>query len=207
MMGRISEWQDEDVIETPISSHELETFTDERDGHVYKTVKIGDQLWMAENMVYTSTVRFMGRYYENDYKYSKYGGLYTWHEAMDTAPKGWHLPTAEEWFELIKYCGKNAVKLKSKSNWLKNIYEDDSNGTVHENNCNGTDDYGFNVLPAGYIGNRKSIGIGQCTLFWTSTQNTSTEAYVSVLLSRNSRVKRSIVNKDNYRCSVRCVKD
>ena len=77
-------------------------FTDARDGKTYRTVKIGNQIWMAENLAYKPE---FGDYwaYENNEKYaSKYGYLYTLATARKVAPKGWHLPTKDEFEILLK---------------------------------------------------------------------------------------------------------
>ncbi len=89
------------------------TFTDTRDGKVYKTVKIGNQIWMAENLNATKfrdgtpIPKGMWSWYKNDKKNGdKYGALYTWDALKDKrqiAPKGWHIPSPEEWEMLFKY--------------------------------------------------------------------------------------------------------
>jgi uncharacterized protein (TIGR02145 family) len=121
------------------------TFTDTRDKKTYKTVKIGEQTWMAENLNYADK-----SYGKNDSKCyedkpancAKYGRLYNWETAVMACPKGWHLPTKEEWDALSVLAGgsndSNEVaekKLKAKNGW--------------NNNGNGTDDFGFSAMPGG----------------------------------------------------------
>ncbi len=80
-------------------------FTDPRDGKIYKTVKIGDQWIMAENLAYKPD---NGKYwaYENDENnIAIYGYLYDWETAMNIAPEGWHLPSRKEWMAIQKTLG------------------------------------------------------------------------------------------------------
>ena len=112
-------------------------FIDERDGKKYKTIKIGEQVWMAENLAYKP---ISGNYwvYDNDDSYlDKYGYLYDWETAKNICPKGWHLPSKEEIEKLYKYLGgdEGGIKMKSPYGW--------------NNNLNGTNESGFNGLPAG----------------------------------------------------------
>ncbi len=121
-----------------------ETYTDPRDGQTYRTVKIGDQVWMAENLNYEAKG---SRCYGNDpANAKKYGRLYNRKTAMKVCPPGWHLPSDKEWDVLIEFVGGKEVagkNLKSKSGW--NNYE----GI----NGNGKDTYGFSALPGGKSGN------------------------------------------------------
>jgi len=88
------------------------------DGNVYKTVKIGNQWWMAENLRVTKDPEgnAITSYFYNDdsENYGKYGRLYTWDVAMDSstdentqgiAPDGWHIPSEAEWDELVRFLG------------------------------------------------------------------------------------------------------
>ena len=86
----------------------LSEFTDDRDGQVYKTSKIGDQWWMAENFRYNSEQGSYW-YWDDQAEYEEFGKLYTQGAAIKDAPEGWHLPTYEEWEILESYLGSTAV--------------------------------------------------------------------------------------------------
>lgn len=93
-------------------------FEDERDGNIYKAVKIGNQIWMAENLRYDENKGSIC--YDNKIENCKqYGRLYNWNSAMEVAPKGWHLSSDKEWNMLIEFCGGESDagnNLKSTSN-------------------------------------------------------------------------------------------
>jgi len=99
-------------------------YTDSRDGNIYKTVKIGPQTWFAENLAYLPSVNHPDshsdntpKYYVYDYlgtdvaiakaseNYSEYGALYNWAAAMSGSPNGWHLPTNDDWQQLMAMLG------------------------------------------------------------------------------------------------------
>ena len=174
------------------------TMTDERDGKTYKTVTIGTQTWMAENLNYDTdaTNCYDGR----EDLCTIYGGLYKWGAAMVVCPSGWHLPDTTEWKMLITAVGGESTAgrmLKSTSGW------DDYKGE----NVNGTDAYSFAVLPAGYYwGNVMDYRYeGSYTCFWSSTGNRNTgSAYYMRVFVRDDA---SLYYENNYKFSVRCVQD
>ena len=130
--------------------------TDNRDGKTYKTVVIGTQTWLAENMNYETDE---GSWcYKKDPQCNITGRFYDWTAANEACPSGWHLPTLAEWATLTKfvygsdcvtedYCEEGGALLMSQTGW-----EDD--GYYHK--VDATDEYGFSVLPTGI---RESSGV------------------------------------------------
>ena len=193
---------------------------DERDGQVYKTVKIGDQWWMAENLNYQTRHSYC--YGEDSlYRCSEYGRLYIWSSAMDSVgkwgtngigcgyqkncspappvhgvcPEGWHLPNNNEWNVLIGAVGgasEAGKKLKSTSEWT--------------NNSNGTDAYGFTAEPAGYMTNKGDRRAHTEAAFWSSTEASNSNSYIEYLSFANNNTLLDYTGK-NYRYTVRCIKD
>jgi uncharacterized protein (TIGR02145 family) len=169
------------------------SFTDGRDGQTYKTVKIGDQTWMAENLNYQTK---SGSWcYENKADNCKqYGRLYDWNTAMAVCMAGWHLPSSQEWNNLVAAAGGDAAgkKLKSKSGW--------------KNNGNGSDDFGFSALPSGYrYGNGSFINIGGYGDWWTTADDSeSGRAYYRSAHYDSDDVFEVLNNKD-FGFSVRCL--
>jgi uncharacterized protein (TIGR02145 family) len=97
------------LIWQPWNSRSIEAvrygeFADSRDGKVYKTIKIGNQVWMADNLAFkTDSGCRADDNLQNNLK--KYGYLYDWQTAKKVCPKGWHLPTKEDFETLINNAG------------------------------------------------------------------------------------------------------
>jgi uncharacterized protein (TIGR02145 family) len=170
------------------------SFTDIRDGKVYKTVKIGNRTWMAENLNYEAESSKC--YYNDPANGQKYGRLYDWETAKRACPPGWHLPSDAEWQELVDFAGGKEVagtELKSASGW-------DSNG-------NGTDDYGFSALPGGDGGSSGSFdSVGYNGFWWSATENNAASAWYRRMYYNNAYVSRDDNGKTRF-ISVRCVQD
>ena len=100
------------------SKPETGSFTDPRDGKIYKTVKIGDQWIIAENLAYKPDSGRFWAYDNNDSNIVIYGYLYDWETAMDIAPEGWHLPSRKEWMAVLKTLGAKSNTFR----YLEKIY-------------------------------------------------------------------------------------
>lgn len=180
------------VVPEDPSSVVTGTMTDNRDGQTYKTVKIGDQVWMAENLNFETDSSFC---YNDSAEYcAKYGRLYVWTAAMDACPSDWHLPDLAEWRMLLAAVGGDSIagtKLKSTSGW-------NSDG-------NGTDDFGFTVLPAGGWGSKDFVG--EAAAFWTSEWYDEYDNYAYGIRLYTDTIVRKFYSNKYIGSSVRCVKD
>lgn len=202
------------------------TFTDERDGREYKWVKIGDQIWMAENLAYVPYVCapdsqcgiwIYGYNGEGSYgtNYHTYGALYDWETAMEVCPEGWHLPSDEEWMELERYLG---MKEKEIDLWACRGSDVNIGGKLAATGNNywsesfvKTNETGFTALPGGErnIWNVEDMfhfkSINSISTFWTSSD-----------FDEKHAINRTIVNGDcidrmiefkNAGFSIRCIKN
>ena len=172
-------------------------------GQTYKTVKIGEQTWIAENLNYETEGSVC--YKNNPANCTKYGCLYNWETALKVCPKGWHLPNNEEWDKLSRFVDGNkgtespyesetaGKYLKAKSGWNED--------------GNGTDKYGFSALPGGYgysDGNFYSVGINGG--WWSANEGNSDYAYYRVMFYYGDYASWIGGNK-SYLFSVRCLQD
>jgi uncharacterized protein (TIGR02145 family) len=178
------------------------TFVDSRDGKSYKHAKIGNQVWMAENLSYNIDD---SKCYDNDIaNCDKYGRLYHWNAVTKICPQGWHLPTDAEWDALMAALGKASTTgeyLKAKSGW--NNHQDKPGG--------GVDTCGFTALPGGYYGSRTDgfSGIGDYGFWWTATESSvdnANYAYYRSMFNYGGHVRQVISNKKSM-FSVRCVQN
>ena len=202
------------VVVTNDTNH----FTDSRDGQTYKYVTIGTQTWMAQNLNYRNTsgkADTVGVCY-NDWlsNCTTYGRLYTWSEVMagtsssaanpsgvqGVCPSGWHVPSDTEWGTLVAYVGRDSarVNLSSTSKW-------DSCKSCTWTHGNGTDKYGFSVLPAGNHSDDGSfVNFGNSTFFWSSTEN-GIYAWDRSFSSGYLYVEHHSGNYKSYGFSLRCL--
>ncbi len=166
------------------------TLKDSRDGQTYKTVQIGNQTWMAENLNYKAGE---SKCYDNkDSNCKKYGRLYTWDEALNACPTGWHLPSTEEFETLLSNVGSSG---KERGENLRAASWE-----------NGADKFGFSALPAGlYDSGYKKFGyLGRYANFWSSTEGHSSNAYNLYILASSAHVYSL---DETYGSSVRCLQD
>jgi len=202
----------------------------DNDGKTYKTVVIGTQTWMAENLNYR-TSDGTSRCYptsgssnpndDNNANCDKYGRLYNWSTAMDInasfnenkwggsdvkhkgiCPSGWHIPSDAELDVLVTFAGgSDQAVTKLKAASEWNDYEDTSG--------NGTNDYGFSALPGGYVStNGYFYSVGDNGSWWSATEsnNSGGGAYMWQIRNNYSSVYRGSHYK-SVLYSVRCVQD
>ncbi len=175
---------------------------DTRDGNTYKTTKIGDQCWFAENLKYTGNGCLKKTWDSSDtgpVDACKANGdeiHYQWVAAMNGStedvqglcPSGWHIPTDAEWDILVNYAGGSSTAGKK----LKAV------------DGNGTDDYGFNGLLVGYRGTSGALyGVGSYVYWWSSSPSGSNAWSHSVFSSGGTVRHLTYPQANGY--SVRCI--
>jgi len=200
------------------------TFIDERDGRRYRTTRIGEQVWMAEDLHFAAEgSRCYGEGGQIELEWDegvptktttlsdkeirdyceRYGRLYNWHTATKACPAGFHLPRGDEWIVLVEYAGgfeAAGKKLRSRTGW--------------EDNRNGTDDYGFSTLPSGYDHSRDGgvsasyCCIGYQNYGWVAdeVEHTPGHAFARDMFIGDGELSWISADKSRF-LSVRCVMD
>ncbi len=209
------------IFATTASGQQLKDTVVDIDNNVYHTVKIGTQTWMAENLAVThyrngdniinvtdsaqwSRLK-TGAYcnYNNDTNIAKkYGLLYNWYAVTDIrniAPKGWHVPTDDEWEKLTDYLGgENEAGYKLK--------EQDTNHWKSPNDSS-TNETGFTALPGGYRYHNGSFGfIGVYGAYWGSNEYDFIEGW-SLGMTYSDRTAIILSGTKTNGLTVRCIKD
>ena len=193
------------------------------DGNCYSTVKIGNQVWMVENLktthlndgtvipLKTDTIEWNVLtipgycWWNNDEQFNKdhsCGALYNWYTISTgkLCPTGWHVPTNEEWYQLTNYLGDGTGGILRET------------GTTHwaGPNTGATNKSGFTALPGSY---RYDTGVfysnfGSSAHWWSASQEYQQIVNVFYLSSTNSSGNLSLIGTyKNPGYSVRCVKD
>jgi len=179
------------ILLLTVAAYAQTSLQDERDGKTYKTVQIGTQVWMAENLNYDAKGSIC--YDNKPENCEKYGRLYNWKAAVKACPKGWHLSRDQEWKILKGLFVGDMQKLKAKSGWNESV-------SIYGN---GTDDYGFSALPGGTAysaGTFYEIGMSG---YWWSNDDTK---YRKIMYDSWKLFDEPIVDNNRF-LSVRCVKD
>jgi uncharacterized protein (TIGR02145 family) len=198
----------------------------DQQGNVYKTIVIGTQEWMAENLntsiyrngdaiptnldngTWQNTTSGAWAYYNNDVSYAcPYGKLYNWYACVDArqlCPVGWHVPTNAEWTVLTDFLGGEAVaggKMKTTGTI------EAATGLWYSPNTGATNSSGFSGAPGGF---RDDFGdyfnFGYKGYWWSSSENDTNNAWNRYLNYNNDIANRNVFNKP-YGFSVRCLRD
>ena len=209
---------DNDTVSKTVTVHVVHcgSYTDTRDGNTYRTVIIGEQEWMAENLRYLPSVNssqtgseiepylYVYGYNGTDINaakesanYQTYGVLYNWHAATAACPDGWRLPFEYDWTDLFYYIDYEqdqntiAQTLKSTSGWDAAI-------------GNGSNEIGFNALPGGLTalpsGNNR---LTENAFFWTNSPGLNNSS-VFVTIDSVSNIQNT---GRNFGHSVRCMRN
>jgi len=193
-----------------------ETFTDQRDGKIYEIANFGNKTWMLNNLDFDTqhSISLEDTLLTGNY--------YSWDDAQNACPIGWHIPSDEEWIELEKHIGVGlndwyifsqkrgsgeSSKLSSRTDYsLFDGLED--NYAINE--------LGFSAYPCGYFDNvnlDKPQDFGLVTYFWSSTEKDNLDGiyHGSIILKNEEKIDklysvRMYISKDRL-LPVRCVKD
>lgn len=151
------------------------TFKDSRDGKTYKIVKIGDQIWLAENFAYKpnnneailskrmEAISDLGNFWVYDDKkesIKKYGYLYNYKAAQKSVPEGWHIPTKAEFETLLNHYGEKPYRALT------------------------TDKEGLSIVFSGwYFGESGYVQEGEGVGFWSANTDNENEekAYACII--------------------------
>jgi uncharacterized protein (TIGR02145 family) len=217
---------------TGLQAQKTETFTDSRDSNVYKTIKIGNQVWMSENLRYLPIITssetgstLTQYYYVYDYNgtvvsdakaitnYTNYGVLYNWPAAMNGAISSKANPSG------VKGVCPSGWHLPSDAEWTQLINylggSSDAGGklkekkTTHWNspNTKANNKSGFTALPGGYRNDKGVFDrIGYSGNWWSATERDTVNAWYRIMLFDDSEIYGPSFKKE-LGLSVRCVKD
>lgn len=191
------------------------------DGNTYKTVKIGEQWWMAENLrttrlnngdpipLVTDPTKWGIQispgfcWYDNDpdnYK-NTYGALYNWYSANTSTlcPEGWHVPSRSDWMTLInlfggQYEAGGALKETGYDHW-------------QYPNTGATNISKFTALPGGYRNppDGRFYVLGQIAYFWGS--GCDPDCNFHIILYNDIKELYPVIGDSNFGSSIRCIKD
>lgn len=201
------------------------TFVDARDNHEYSWVRIGDQIWMAENLAYLPESAPMSVYSNNEpyyfvnayagtdvaeakatENYAKYGVLYNWDATEDCAPEGWAVPTKEDWEQLLNYIMANNEGNfeQGRYGWEElGEYLKSADGEWH---TNAGDKYGFDALPGGYFHYSGFETPNGDARWWTSTADGSSYGWDVVIDNNADYLHLTGDMPRGAACSIRCIK-
>jgi uncharacterized protein (TIGR02145 family) len=193
------------------------------DGNVYKTITIGSQTWMAENLKTTryqngesigttlipnsdisaeTTPEYQWAYNGVESNVSVYGRLYTWYVGTDSrnvCPAGWHVSTDAEWLTLTNFLGGSSIA----GGQLKEV------GLTHwiSPNTGATNETGFTALPGGYrFVSGLFYGAGTDEMWWTSNQISESDGTIRGVEYNIAGAPFS-GNTKSFGVSIRCIKD
>jgi len=217
--GPVKEFTTLEVEENMIIFHTGLTYGEISDieGNVYKTIQIGDQTWMAQNLAVTKyndgdsiTLAVRESTWQNDSTgaYSwygnieiKYGALYNWYAVSSNklCPAGWRVPTDEDWAILTDYLGGDEVaggKLKEMTyrHWVSP-------------NLGAFNSSGFTALPGGYRSFNGSYNTAKRDGYWWTSSDSDSNRGIGFKLYYDYAIIDEISSHKRTGASVRCIKE
>jgi uncharacterized protein (TIGR02145 family) len=220
----------------PIKSETTTGTVTDIDGNSYKTIKIGNQWWMAENLKVThfnngdsipnivdpilwsmtSRVGVYCNYWNSLDNVDTYGLLYNWSAVNDSrgiGPSGWHVPSDAEWKVLEIYVGLSQSETDivgyRGSNEGRKLKEKGYKFWCFFLDTTSTNESGFSALPGGYRdGNGKFHNMGTVGYFWSSSKSDTACAWYRMLSCMDGRIYRDCSYRDYQEgFSIRCVRN
>lgn len=190
------------------------SFTDPRDGEVYKYITLGGLDWMARNLAYDGSGHSIQ---ESKVLDAIFGRFYTWDEAQSACPDGWRTPSNEDWMALSRSIDPDSATdpfgsfvgvsgaLRPNSLYLNDIHLWD-----YEPAVNPTNSTYFNLIPAGYAvvagEEYTQSGMASYAVLWTSDAYDESNGYYRMLYSNNADVKIGYADKSSFAAPLRCVR-
>jgi uncharacterized protein (TIGR02145 family) len=183
----------------------VDSMIDARDGKIYKTVKIGNQTWMAQNLNYTPKSGNSFCYNNDSLNCKTSGRLYDWPSAITSCPIGWHLSSEQEWMILEKFLGETDSTVQL-SGWRGN-----AGSLLKDASIGGLGNTGLNLIANGTRRNDGTFTqFGQHGQYWTSTEYDTNYAWFRNVFSGYAGIYK-MSNTDGYgkdnAFSVRCIKN
>ena len=175
-----------DLDSSYIAEIPFDNGTMEVDGKSYKTIKIGEQTWMAENMNLETDNSWCYKNEESSCK--KYGRLYDWNDAQSVCPEGWKLPSTDDLTALYSY-HKDPRFIRSTEEWK---------------NEDGLNFWGFDLLPAGGYKEGDFFDEKVSAYLWSS-DTIGSEAYALFVNYYGEPAIKSYGKNTGH--SVRCIKE
>ena len=222
-----------DIQEPKDNNSNYGYYTDPRDGYTYKTIKIGNQIWLAENLRYLP--RIGKGYYVYDYlgndvseaketqNYKDFGVLYNMLAAQEACPVGWHIPSDVEWKELDKYLGLPDFSEEGMSFDIGLYYYRGDPGSHRVTKpCNlinnKTEEYGFNASLGGWRYEHGGFDrLNIATKWWSNSELFIRDAYNNTYLDGRYYINRTMcydeygieyrLCSEEFCLSLRCIKD
>lgn len=187
------------AVAAPSKGKKTGSFTDDRDGKKYKTIKIGKQTWMAENLAFDTRGSYC--YEDDNKKCRKYGRLYTWKAANKACPEGWRLPSNADWSKVAKVIGKRVNHpFKALLAGQRICFNQNDTWNAY---CESTKSFG---MPGAKDSHFSYDDMSKAAFFWSSTEATTYIANYYTLGGYNEQLTEQRI-EENFGFSVRCIKE